>query len=386
MGPVAQISGLGVAGLTRTATGSAEALALQAVDHALTDAGLAPAEVDGLLISRSGTSTEPGLSLHAHSGLPDLRFLQVVDCEGTSAIQMAHTASLAVTAGVARHVVCVFGDAPLNAGVTGREAFTKAKSVSGVAALRYSAGAYGGSANYGLSMARYMHEFGVGERDVGAVAVSTRAWARLNPDAVMRKPMTIEDYLASRFIVRPLRLFDCAVPVNGAIAFVVSATDHRAASTAVPVYIHGIGQAHGQAGNCFNAWRRSHVRLAGDTAFAMAGAQRSDVDVCEFYDAFSIMTLLALEDHGFCAPGEAAALAASGALAPGGRLPTNTGGGHLSGCYLQGMTPLAEAVWQARGQAGERQCARHRLVMVTNEGGWFDHHACLLLSPDRRLD
>lgn len=125
----------------------------------------------------------------------------------------------------------------------------------------------------------------------------------------------------------------------------------------------------------------SGAARARDIAFGMAGITLADVDQCQIYDAFSYITLLTLEEYGFCQKGEGGPFVASGVTGPGGALPTNTGGGHLSGFYLQGMTPVAEAVIQARGQAGERQCARHDIVLVTNEGGRFDHHACLVLSP-----
>jgi len=386
MAAVAQISGLGRAGLTRAATASCETLAVQAIDAAIADAGLGRDSIDGLLISRSGLSSEPGLRVHARSGLPALRLLQFVDCEGTSAIQQLQTALLAIEAGVARHVVCVFADTPLQGGVSGREAFTKAKTVAGLGSLRYTAGAFGGTANYALSAQRWLHEHGADEQALGAVAVSTRAWAMRNPEAVMRKPMTLDDYLGARYIVEPLRLFDCALPVNGAFAFIVSHRDHAGEARHPPVHVRAIAQAHAGPSNAFSAWRRPAAHHVAQRLFAEAGVRPAEVDVRAFYDAFTIMTLLALEDYGFCAPGGGAGLAQSGALAPGGALPTNTGGGHLSGHYMQGMTPLVEAIEQARGSAGERQCARHDLVLATNEGGWFDSHAGVLLSPHARTN
>ena len=385
MTALAQIGGIGIAGLTRTESGSADVLSTQAIRAAIADAGLAPSDIDGLLISRSGASSEPGLSLLQASQLRNPRLLQVIDCEGTSAIQMIHTASMAIAAGAARHVVCVFCDTPLRSGNSGREAFTKPKNVTGLASLRYCAGAYGGAANYALSAAYYLHQHGLGERHLGAVAVSTRAWACLNPLAVLRKPLTLDDYLAARFIVKPLRLFDCALPVNGAIAVVVSAEDHAPQGPHGASYIHGLAQAHDGAANAFPAWRREAACRAGAQALAMARIGVQDVDVRELYDAFTIMTLQTLEDYGFCGPGEAGHVAESGALGPGGRLPTNTGGGQLSAFYMQGMTPVAEAVWQSRGEAGARQCERHDVVLATNEGGWYDHHACLVLSKHRHL-
>lgn len=386
MGSLAQISGLGFAGLKRTTTESADHLATQAIHEAVRDAGLGIRDVDGLLISRSGNSSEPGLSLHARSGLMGTSLMQMIDGEGTSAIQMIQTASWAIAAGVVKHVVCVFSDTPLRSGATGREAFTKQKTVSGIGSLRYTAGAVGGAANYALSAARYLHEFGLDEEQLGHVAISTRAWASLNPDAVMRKPLTMHEYLAARYITQPLRLFDCALPVNGAIACVVSSPGSTSSTGATPVFVHGIAQANAVPGAAFNAWKRPATNQVKESLYSMARISASDVDVREFYDAFSIMTLLSLEDYGFCGAGEAGALAKECKLGPGGTLPTNTGGGHLSCSYMQGMTPVMEAIIQARGQAGERQCPRHDIVLATNDGGWFDHHAAMLLSKHESLN
>lgn len=311
--------------------------------------------------------------------------LQMIDGEGTSAIQMIQTASLAIAAGTVKNVVCVFADTPLRSGVSGRDAFTKHKNLSGIGSLRYTAGAVGGSANYALSAARYLHEYGLNEQHLGHAAIATRAWACLNPDAVMRKPLTMESYLAARHIAMPLRLYDCALPVNGAIACVVSIAGYTSNSGTTPVFVHGIAQANAVSGATFNAWKRPATSQVRNSIFSMARLTPADVDVRQFYDAFSIMTLLSLEDYGFCCPGEAGSLAQDGKLGPGGKLPTNTGGGHLSCSYMQGMTPVMEAIIQARGQAGERQCPRHDIVLATNEGGWFDHHAALLLSKHPRL-
>lgn len=381
------ITGLGSAGLTREPTLGPEILAVRAIEAALQDAGLAHDDIDGLLITRSGgaVTEEPGLGVQHLAGLRNLSLLQTVYCEGTSAIQMLYTASCAIAQGMARHVVCVFADTPLTSGKSGHEAFGKAKPVSGIAGLRYAAGAFGGAANYALATRRHMACYGLREDQLGAVAVSTRAWAMLNPQAVLRTPLTLDAYLASRFIVEPLRLFDCAIPVNGAIALIVSAASDAGGLRGRPAYLHGLGQGH--AGP---RWHRDLVEHNGiaqarDQALAMAGITLDEIDVREFYDAFTFMTLHALEHYGFCQPGGAGELAASGALGPGGELPTNTGGGQLSAYYMQGMTPLAEAIVQARGQAGERQCARHDVVLATNDGGFFEYHACAIISPHASL-
>ena len=379
----AAISGLGMSGLVRSQALPAAELAFQAIDLAIADAGLRHEDVDGLLISRSPVAIERDVGLHLRHGcgIPNLKLLQFIDGEGTSALQMVHTAACAVSAGMVRHVVCVFADAPLRAGRSGAEAFGTIKSLSGVGGLRYASGLFGAPALYGLAVRRHMSLYGTTQQQLGAVAVTTRQWAALNPRAVYRETLTIEAYMASRLIADPIRLYDCATPVDGGIAVVVSATESCCGLAQPPVHILGIGQGH-------PVQRRQRpeenevttgAAAAKEAAFAMAGIATGDIDIVECYDAFSYMTLLALEGYGFCGRGEAGAMVAAGHTAPGGRLPVNTGGGHLSGYYLQGMTPLSEAILQVRGQAGARQCPRHELALVTNEGGFFEYHACAVL-------
>jgi acetyl-CoA acetyltransferase len=123
---------------------------------------------------------------------------------------------------------------------------------------------------------------------------------------------------------------------------------------------------------------------SGRAAMTMAGVTAGDVDVCQIYDCYTYTVIVTLEDYGFCRKGEGGAFASSGALAPGGHLPTNTGGGQLSGYYAWGMTPLSEAIIQARGHGGDRQAERHEVVLVSGNGGLLDHHATMILSPGRR--
>lgn len=379
----AVLTGLGMAGLVRAQPLSASELALEAIGLALDDAGLARADVDGLLLAESSAAREHELNLRLQqaAGLRHLRLMQQIDCEGTSALQMVHTASLAVSAGVARHVVCVFADAPLRGGHSGSQAFGGIKSLAGIAGLRYSNGLFGAPSLYALAARRHMALHDTRPEHFGAVAITARTWAALNPRAVFRTPLTMDDYLASRAIAEPLRLYDCAVPVDGAIAVVVSAQAAAAELRQPPVHVLGIGQgnpAHPRQ-RPFSGETPAGAAAAKATAFHMAGLDVADVDMVQCYDAFSCMSLLTLEEYGFCGRGEAGAFFAEGNASPGGRLPTNTGGGHLSGYYLQGMTPLSEAIIQLRGQAGQRQCPRHDVALVTNEGGYFEYHACALL-------
>ena len=205
----------------------------------------------------------------------------------------------------------------------------------------------------------------------------------MNPLARFRDPITLADHQASRWVAEPLHLLDCCMVSNGGVAVVVTSAEragHLAAAAGPRV---GLGAdpprlPHGArlaTGACV-----SGAAIAGPRAMAMAGITPADVDVREIYDCYTYTTLITLEDYGFCAKGEGGALAASGALGPGGALPTNTGGGQLSSYYLWGMTPLSEAVIQVRGP-GRRAPGRPRTTsaIVSGNGGVLDFHSTLVL-------
>jgi acetyl-CoA acetyltransferase len=202
----------------------------------------------------------------------------------------------------------------------------------------------------------------------------------------MRKPMTVADHHNSRMIADPLRLLDCCLVSNGGVAVIVTSAERAADLRQPPIHVWGWGQAHPgypmRHGSSFGLV--SGAKQSGAAAMAMAGVSPSDVDICEIYDCYTYTVIITLEDYGFCAKGEGGRFAASGALAPGGALPTNTGGGQLSGYYAWGMTPLSEAVIQARGRGGDRQVERNDIVLVSGNGGTLDHHATLIVSSIRR--
>jgi acetyl-CoA acetyltransferase len=376
------IRGLGTAGLARSQPLDAIELAIRAIDDVLEDSGLPASEVDGLVISRSPVASDPapGLALHRAAALPALRMLQVLDGEGTSAAQMIQAAAQAIAGGAVTNVICVFSDAPLRGGKRGSQAFGSTRVTRGIGGLRYSSGAFGAASFYAMAARRHMERFGTTREHLGAVAISTRRWACMNPRALFQDPLTMDTYLSARKVAEPFGLFDCAVPVDGAVAVLLG----RAAPSSYrkpPVYVMGCAQAHEAA-----AWPHGpEDRLDSSAAQAFRAAldaariAKDDVDMLQCYDAFTFMTLQALEDFGFCEPGESGGFVADGRTSPGGSLPVNTGGGHLSGFYLQGMTPIVEAVLQLRGDAGERQCQRSDIAVVTNIGGYFDHHAALVL-------
>jgi len=385
----AAIAGLGITEMTRQYTGDAITLAIRAISLALEDAGLEKDDLDGLLINSGVSAAGPfdpgslGLNLQVSAGLRNLRLVNHMNAAGSTAAQMVHYASLAIQAGMANAVACVFADAPLTPGQTAGGAYGRIRPAAGMASLGPAYGFFGANTGYALAARRHMSLYGTTQDQLGAIAVSTRAWASLNPRAMQRTPITLEDYHNSRWIVEPLHILDCTLVSNGGVAVIVTSAERARDLRQPPVYVVGMGQGH--PGNPRRGEFENEVNtgavFARDTAFRMAGIGVEDVNVCELYDCYTYTTLVTLEDYGFCKKGEGGAFVQDGKLGPGGSLPTNTGGGELSGYYMWGMTPLSEGVIQARGQGGDRQVEKHDVVLVSCQGGILDYHGCLVFSP-----
>ena len=383
------IVGLGMTPMSVTAGPDSYALATEAVAAALADAGLSRDDVDGMLVGSSQGVREDrlGVALARRAGFGDLRLVEHLEIKGATAVAMVTRAVLAIQAGMARTVICVFADAPIAArsSVPGSAGTLYARSGgnSGVRGLERASGMLGSVPTFALLASRYLHVSGGTEADLCAVALAARAWAAGSQQAVNRKPLDEDGYYASRMISTPLRVLDCARPVNGAVAVIVSSARPAGAAGPGAIEITGTGGVHPmrrrRAGG--ESWFGGGGQAI-DDALDMAGITRAGLDVVELYDPFSIVTLCLLEEYGFCEPGQAGKFVRGGGIAPGGELPVNTGGGQLSGFYLQGMTPLAEAIIQLRGAGGDRQVAGVRSALVTGIGGRIDHHEALVLARE----
>jgi acetyl-CoA acetyltransferase len=372
------ICGLGMTELGRVYERTAADLAAEAVLAALADAGLAKSELDGLLLN-AGISQGIDLSLAQTLGLSELSVLTQMNAYGSSAGQMVQYAAMAVHHGLARNVACVFADAPLVRGQRAGQAYGGARvRRPGLGSVLPSLGFAGPIPFYALHAQRHMDVYGTTQDQLGAIALAARAWARKNPRASMREPLSLAQYHASPWVVAPFHVLDCCLVSNGAICVIVTRAERAQSLARPPVYVHGVGQAHQLE---WNDARPSLAERSSRAAFAMAGCGPGDIEQCQIYDCYTFTVLTTLEDYGFCKRGEGGPLAESGALAPGGALPINTGGGMLSSYYMWGMTPISEAVIQARGDGGERQLARNGRIAVSGNGGIFNHHATLVLSP-----
>jgi acetyl-CoA acetyltransferase len=380
----AAIAGLGITEMGKVYGRTASDFAGEAIALALADAGLHARDIDGLLIN-ANQSAEMVPTLQFSLGLVDLTLVNAMSAFGSTAGTMLQHAAHAIAAGQASVVVCLYADAPLTEGDSISQSGYSGRrfDAPGLTGLRFAYGDYGpANSGYAMALRRHMHLFGTTHDHLGAIAVGQRAWAQMNPRAQMRKPMTMDDYHASRWVVEPLHLFDCCLVSNGGIAVIVTSAERSRDLRQPPVYLRGFGQC--APGDPARTERDPAVDTgaakSGELALRQAGIDLADIDVLELYDCYTYTVLVTLEDYGYCAKGEGGDFVADGKLGPGGALPCNTGGGQLSSYYMWGFTPLSEGVIQARGQAGERQVGKHDHVLVSGNGGVLNFHSTTILS------
>jgi acetyl-CoA acetyltransferase len=353
---------------------SALSLYIEACKNATVDAGLSMSDIDGLLIEPC--PTDPRISafnLAQELGI-ELSFGADEQLQGASTGAIMQHAAMAVDAGLCNYCLCAFADTSYsNPGIGG-----VIYQVGGGINAAY--GMFGVAASYAMIARRYMHEYGATSRQFGTVSVTFRYHASLNPRAVFREPMTIEDHQVSRWVVEPLRLLDCCPVHDGGRAFIITTSKNARQLKQPPIYIMGFGQGH----PFDDPLRRKKLTVtgavqSGKTAFTMAEISPADIDMCCIYDAFSFVVPLQLEDLGFCKKGEGPDFIQDGRIRLGGELPVNTSGGLLSEVYLQGWVSTHEAVSQLRGNCGERQVRDAEIALLTSSGGALSEHATVIL-------
>jgi acetyl-CoA acetyltransferase len=369
------IVGVGVTDQGKLPGSTALGLGLRSLRLALADAGLEKDRIDGVLTMPGTTSPEQGqhyLRFCEAAGI-DPAFTASLQMGGATASALVEIGAMAIASGMARYVACVFGDSAK----TGGSRFGTVKGGDDPWSIW---GMMSATANTAMTARRHMALYGTEERHLGEVAVTFRRHAGLNPGAVMREPITLRDHAESRLIVDPLHLLDCCLISDGGFCLILGPAEEAADLRRPPVLIGGMGQAH-TAQNLGNPdwWYLPHQKAALARAFGMAGIGPTDVDFAQLYDNYTISVLLWLEHAGFCGPGEGGPFVEGGRIGIGGDLPANTGGGNLSASGSQGWLLLAEAVWQLRGEAGERQVQGAEVGLVTGRGMALNTAAALVL-------
>lgn len=242
--------------------------------------------------------------------------------------------------------------------------------------------------SYSLAAARHMHEFGTTREQLGAVAVAARQWAQLNPEAFAREPLSMDDYLSARMVSDPLGLRDCCLVTDGAAAIVMVRSDYAKELASRPAYVLGAAAetTHREIASMPDL-TVTGAALSGKRAFAQAGVAPADIDVVQVYDAFTINTILFLEDLGFCKKGEGGTFVENGRIAPGGALAVNTNGGGLSCTHpgMYGLFTVVEAARQVMGVAGERQQKDVDLGLAHGNGGVLSSQATVILGSQATL-
>jgi acetyl-CoA acetyltransferase len=365
------IIGIGETRYERKSDRQVDELVFEAIERACADAGINPRDIDGIsaqpLVGDGVTPT----TVQENFGIADLKFLTTAQiAAGAGLVAAVGNATMALDAGLCDYVVSWFSN------VWGSMAFSPGDAHDAQPDKRdfeTPYGWYGQPAHLGMCARRHMAEFGTTSEQLGAIAVKLREHAGLHGNAVYTEPITLDDYLASRYIAEPLRLYDCCVISDGATAFVMSRPDRARSRRKSPVSVKGFGHATSDRSYYWaeqpDLTHTLAVRSA-PRAYAMAGVGPDDVDFMQCYDCFTWVVLSTIEDHGFCPKGEGGPFVQGGEnISIGGRLPINTSGGMLSQAYQMGNNHLCEAVRQLRGDAGATQIDNPEIGIVGGYSG-----------------
>ncbi|GAA2361454.1 lipid-transfer protein [Streptomyces cuspidosporus] len=368
LGGRAAIVGIGATEFSKDSGRSELKLAAEAVRAALDDAGLTPADVDGLVTFTMDTS--PEITVAQACGIGELSFFSRVHYGGGAACAIVQQAALAVATGVADVVVCyrAFNERSgrrFGSGVQHREPSAEGTALGW--ALPF--GLLTPASWVAMAARRYLHTYGLSPDVFGHVAVTDRRHAATNPAAYFYgKPITLADHAASRWIVEPLRLLDCCQETDGGQALVVTGVERARDLPHPPAVVTAAAQGAGRGQEQMTSFYRDDLTglpemgVVARQLWRGSGLTPADIDVGILYDHFTPFVLMQLEEFGFCGPGEAPGFVADGAL------PLNTHGGQLGEAYLHGMNGIAEAVRQIRGTSVNQVPQASRALVTAGTG------------------
>jgi acetyl-CoA acetyltransferase len=389
----AVVSGVGQSDVGRRLYRSGYELTIDACLDAIDDAGLKPADIDGIATYPGAMDNPAGFSPVGVTEVQEALRLNLNwyngGLENPGQLGSVVTACAAIATGYARHVLCFRTVTEGSAqGEKGRASVTMGGGgggghrAGGFASWFLPFGAPSAANWIAMYAQRHMYEFGTTREQLAQIALNGRANAARNPKAIYRDPMTLEDYLSVRMITSPLCLYDCDVPCDGSTAMVVSAADTAPDLRRPPIHVEAAGSAI-RGRNSWDQWEdltTMALRDASTMLWSRTDLSPADVDVAELYDGFSFIALAWIEALGFCAKGEGGPFLEGGErIALGGQLPLNTHGGQLSAGRLHGYGFLHEACLQLRGGLGERQVQPQPEVAVAAAGGG-NLAGCLLLT------
>ena len=356
----------------------------QATTRALADAGLGKDDVGGFMSCGAGTFMP--LDVAEYMGIANqLNWIDSTQVGGSSWEFYVEHALAAIRSGLTDVVVLAYGS-------TARADLKRKYRTANLAFSNKGPSQFDAPwghtliSKYAMTARRHMHEFGTTIEQLAEIAVSARHNASLNPEAYYQDPITIDDVLSSRMMADPFTKLQCCIRSDGGGAIVLASEERARDCASSPVWVLGSGEAVSHV--TMSEWddfTESPAARSGRLAFERAGLTPDDVDVCQFYDAFTSMLLLTIEGLGFCKKGEGGPFVEDGRLRVGGALPTNTDGGGLSHCHpgMRGMFLLVEAVRQLRGECGPRQVEGAEVACVNGTGGWFSSASTILLGADR---
>lgn len=377
------IVGTGKSALGRVAGRDSLGLIEEAMRRALDDAGLRPTDIDGIVSRGPDDVYTHHQAIGQRLGI-NARFSTSLDNGGASQILAIGVAAMAIDAGLCTTVLCGYGRDSWSRTHANQNVHLQAALVPQEQQPREFApeyGYFGAVGMHALAARRHMYEYGTTREHFAQVAITFREHALRNPEAVMKKPLSRDDYFSARLIADPYGLYDCSLLSDGAGAVIVTSADRAHDLRAPPVLIKGFGTFNNLRGWIADRnMIETAAKRSGEAAYRMAGLGPEEIDTAQIYDCFTGWVIAQLEDYGFCAKGEGGPFVASGALRLDGKLPTNTSGGQLSEAHVEGMLQIVEGVRQLRHTYPQyRQVKEAETALISGHGGTLVCHSTLIL-------